>query len=148
LLHEKKYRMFLLDFGEFQHKEIKFEALLNTEIIQKEPNFLLFDYKTIVSVIFFVFSVLNLFLYALKIYKLEYKQIGFLRRFIYVNLMCCVLYNFIYSFENQGSWLSNFLDSFINSLMYALIFFLNLVLIDAQTDKIHTNLGRPDSKTG
>jgi hypothetical protein len=57
-----------------------------------------------------------------------------------MNLFCLVLYNLIYSSEQKGSWIGNFLDSFINSLMYALVLFLNLVLIDSQTDKINTNI--------
>jgi hypothetical protein len=32
--------------------------------------------------------------------------------------------------------------------MYAMIFFLNLVLIDAQTEKIHSNVGRVDPTSG
>jgi hypothetical protein len=51
------------------------------------------------SGIFFIFSIVNLFLYALKIYRLQYKEIGFLKRLIYMNLFCLVLYNLIYSFE-------------------------------------------------
>jgi len=97
---EQRYRMFILEFLKFGNSKIQYEDLLNTEIVQREPNYVLFSYKTMASMIFFAFSVINLFIYALKVYRLEYKQIGFLKRLIFLNLMVLVIYNFVYSFNN------------------------------------------------
>ena len=88
--------MLILDY---EDGDISYDQIMNSETIQKEPNFILFKYKKIMSGIFFIFSIVNLFLYALKIYRLQYKEIGFLKRLIYMNLFCLVLYNLIYSFE-------------------------------------------------
>ena len=91
------------------------------------------------SIIFFVASVINLYIFISKIYKLGYSEIGFLKRTIFVNLVALLIYNLMYSFESIDEWFLSFLDKFLNALMMSLVLFLNLVLIDAQTKKIQSN---------
>ena len=82
-------------------------------------------------------SLLNLVMNALKIFYLNYKnfdEFGFLKFIIFTNLVCLVIYNFIQSFELRDTAFHKFIDSLINSLMYALVLLLNLVLIDSQTE--------------
>ena len=43
--------------------------VMNTQLAYKEPNFALFKYKQLMSLIFFIASGINLFLFSLKIVK-------------------------------------------------------------------------------
>lgn len=112
--------------------------MMNIEVIQRQPNFLVFEYKKIMSFIFFLTSGLNVILFGSKIYALKYDEIGFLKRLIYANLLCLLFYNLFYSFSSKDHWLTSFLDDFINASMMSLLLFLNLVLIDSQTEKIYS----------
>ena len=115
---------------------------MNAELVQREPNFIAFKYKKIMSFLFLISSVFTLYLFAAKIYPMQRKHRGFVRDIIFANLLCLVLYNLTYSFESyraKGA-MARFMDSMINSLMMSLFLFLNLVLIDAQTDKVTTSM--------
>ena len=90
------------------------------------------------SFIFFITSGINVILFGSKIYALKYEEIGFLKRLIYANLLTLLFYNLFYSFSSKDHWLTSFLDDFINASMMSLLLFLNLVLIDSQTEKIYT----------
>lgn len=114
------------------------QNVMNMEIIQRQPNFLVFEYKKIMSFIFFITSGINVILFGSKIYALKYEEIGFLKRLIYANLLTLLFYNLFYSFSSKDHWLTSFLDDFINASMMSLLLFLNLVLIDSQTEKIYT----------
>ena len=111
---------------------------MNIEVIQRQPNFVVFEYKKIMSFIFFITSGLNVILFGSKIYALRYEEIGFLKRLIYANLLALLFYNLFYSFSSKDHWLTSFLDDFINALMMSLLLFLNLVLIDSQTEKVYS----------
>lgn len=117
-----------------------YQKLINVQIVQREPNFTLFKYKRIMSSIFLVASIVNILLFSLKIQKMDFKTMGLLKILLICTLFCLVLYNLMYSFEVSDNWLTNFIDSVINAMMYSLILFLNLILIDSQTRKIRTNL--------
>ena len=91
------------------------------------------------SFLFLLSSLMTLYIFTTKVYKLQKKQRGFIKDIIYCNLICLVIYNLTYSFENLGQGIGNFLDSLTNSMMMSLLLFLNLVLIDAQTDKVRSN---------
>ena len=113
---------------------------------------MLFKYKRIMSAIFFVASVTNFYLFSAKVYFLKYEQIGFLKRVIWVSCFTLILYNMLYAFQSSDHWFTRLLDSFVNSLMMALVLFLNLLLIDAQTLKIYSSVSQsgrikgPDDK--
>ena len=92
------------------------------------------------SFIFLLCGIINLIIYSTKIYRLRYKEIGFLKKLIFANLFCLMLYNFLYSCDASESLLSKFIDNLINSMMMTLVLFLNLVLIDSQTMKMQVNL--------
>jgi hypothetical protein len=81
-------------------------------------------------------SGVSVILFGSKIYRLKYEEIGFLKRLVYANLLALLFYNLFYSFSSKDFWLNSFLDDFLNALMMSLLLFLNLVLIDSQTDKI------------
>ena len=101
---------------------------------------MLFKYKRIMSAIFFVASLTNFYLFSAKVYFIEYEQIGFLKRVIWVSCFCLIFYNMLYAFQSSDHWFTRLLDSFVNSLMMALVLFLNLLLIDAQTLKIYSSV--------
>lgn len=103
---------------------------------------MLFKYKRIMSAIFFVASVTNFYLFSAKVYLIQYEQIGFLKRVIWVSCFCLILYNMLYCFQSSDHWFTRLLDSFVNSLMMALVLFLNLLLIDAQTLKIYSSVSQ------
>jgi hypothetical protein len=88
------------------------------------------------SFLFFLVSGLNVILFGSKIYQLRYEEVGFLKRLIYANLLSLLFYNLFYSFSSNDHGITKFLDDFINALMMSSLLFLNLVLIDSQTDKI------------
>ena len=111
---------------------------MNIEVIHRQPNFLVFEYKKIMSFIFFLTSGINVILFGSKIYALKYEEIGFLKMLIYANLLTLLFYNLFYSFSSKDHWLTSFLDDFINASMMSLLLFLNLVLIDSQTEKIYS----------
>ena len=83
------------------------------------------------SFIFCIASVLNLMLFSLKIYRLKYEEIGFLKKVMFVVLNNLIIYNILYCSEARDNVLSKIIDSFINSLMHSLFLFLNLVLMDS-----------------
>ena len=117
-------------------KEQELFDIMNFQVVQREPNFILIKYKRVMSFIFLLCGILNLIIYSTKIYRLRYKEIGFLKKLIFANLFCLMLYNFLYSCEQSESLLSRFIDNSINSMMMTLVLFLNLVLIDSQTMKM------------
>lgn len=71
--------------------------VMNFQVVQREPNQVLFKYKKIMSFIFFVSSLVCLFNYCLKVYPLHFKEIGFIKKLIFANLLTMVIYNFLYS---------------------------------------------------
>ncbi len=83
------------------------------------------------SFIFCIASVFNLTLFSLKIYRLKYEEIGFLKKVIFVILNNLIIYNILYCSETRDNILSKIVDSFINSSMHSLFLFLNLVLMDS-----------------
>ena len=117
-----------------------YQNLVNVQIVQREPNFTLFKYRRIMSAIFFIASVANILQFLLKVHRLDVKTMGVLKMLVLANLFCLVLYNLMYSFEVTDHWVSKCMDSVVNAMMYSLILFLNLILIDSQTRKIRTNL--------
>lgn len=100
------------------------------------------------SAIFLLASLITLFLYSLKIYKLRLPQIGAVKGLVFANLVCLVMYNFLYSCGTKAHWASTFIDNFVNSLMMAFVLFLNLVLIDSRTEKINSNMSPTNIHTG
>lgn len=56
-----------------------------------------------------------------------------------------VVYNLFYCFSPRDNWFGRFVDSCVNSSMMGIILFLNLVLIDSQTDKIYSYVGQLNS---
>jgi hypothetical protein len=126
--------MIVIDFDPEYTKTVASD-LLNTEIERREPNFILFKYKKIMSLIFFIASIVNIFVFSTKIYFLKLREIGAVKGLVFVNLLCLVIYNFLYIIGTADHWASTFMDNLINSLMMALVLFLNLVLIDSLTDK-------------
>lgn len=111
--------------------------------MRREPNFILFTYKKIMSFIFLVASGVTLFLYALKVYALEPREVGCVRGLLFVNLVCLLIYNFLYSCGTRDHWASNFADNLINSVMMSLVLLLNLVLIGAANDNSYMHSTEP-----
>ena len=66
-LHEKLYRMIVLEFN----NSPLLDLAENVEVIQREPNFVLFKYKKLMSFLFLLASGVALFLYSLKLYVLS-----------------------------------------------------------------------------
>jgi ABC-type protease/lipase transport system fused ATPase/permease subunit len=126
---EKMFRMVTLDIE--NQSEGLLDQVMGVELVQREPNHVLIKYKKIMSSIFLFASLCNLYLFASSIYPLQYEQIGFLKRTLFVILLLLVLYNMIYCFASQYHWFTNFLDNSINSALMTGILFLNLVLIDS-----------------
>jgi hypothetical protein len=94
-----------------------FEKVINTQVVVREPNFVLFKYKKIMSFIFFVACLLNIILYSSKVYKFKREEMGFLKIQVGVTLISLCVYNIVYSFEQSDTTLVNFFDSFVNAFM-------------------------------
>lgn len=94
------------------------------------------------SFIFLLTSVLTMILYSCKIYSLaHWTEVGALKALVFINLVILVMYNFLYSIGTRDHWASNFLDDLINAVMMSSVLFLNLVLLDAQTERIERPSG-------
>jgi hypothetical protein len=87
----------------------------------------------VLSFIFLLISVANLVLFSVKIYSLDYEQIGAIKSMHFLTLILLVLYNLLYSTVNQeaGKWLMNIFDNGLNASMMTAVLFENLVLIDS-----------------
>lgn len=127
---ELTYRMIV---AEFDAEQPLLQAIVNTQVLQREPNVLLFKYRKVLSFIFLLISVANLVLFSAKIYQLEGEQIGFIKSLHFLTLLLLVLYNLLYATVNQevGAWFTNIFDNFLNASMMTAVLFENLVLIDA-----------------
>lgn len=121
------------------------QTLINFEVQRREANFILFEYRKVMSFIFFIASIITMIIYCFRIYKLRGVEVGALKALVFANLVILVIYNFFYSIGTKGHWASNFLDNLINSLMMSCVLFLNLVLLDAQTHKIEQVNQNPES---
>lgn len=141
---EMEFRMIIIHID----SEQELYDILNFQVVQREPNFILIKYKRVMSFIFLLCNIINLLIYSAKIYRLRYKEIGFLKKLIFANLFCLMLYNFLYSCDASESLLSRFIDNSINSMMMTLVLFLNLVLIDSQTMKMQVNLNPINALAG
>ena len=142
VINEMNYRMIVISS---EDNPDLMSNVMNTQVAYKEPNFALFKYKQLMSLIFFVVSGINLFLFSLKIVKFQRSETGFLKELIFLTDACLVVYNLFYSFPPKDNWLGRFFDSFVNSSMMGLVLFLNLVFIDSQTNKIQSYVGQLNS---
>ena len=66
MINEMNYRMIVMEAKE---NPDLMSNVMNTQVAYKEPNFALFKYKQLMSLIFFIASSINLFMYSLKIVK-------------------------------------------------------------------------------
>mmetsp|Transcript_33195 Transcript_33195/g.50869 ORF Transcript_33195/g.50869 Transcript_33195/m.50869 type:complete len:104 (+) Transcript_33195:951-1262(+) len=102
-----KYRMIVIDFGEDSEH---LSSAMNVEVEQREPNFISFKYKKLMSFIFLISSLSTLFIFAMKIYPMKYEHIGFIKKVVFANLVCLALYNLLYAFDATSSLIGSFLD--------------------------------------